>query len=763
MVRLSCHRSRTPSTGTARSVDDATGNELGRPRHRCDRRRCSRPVDVSDVGLSDIPGAAGRVALATKAATKQLRREVVEAAGRGGGQAVRALGDKAAVEALGIAKPGLRFGTRNASVRLPGPGALEEALSGALNRARAPLTNTGAATQLRKWGAARDLDKRAAVERLLTGKGSLSPLESAAHILQTDAGRVGERTTGGMFVREATDIGDELKDDANYVHMLEAGDLSHPGVARLAGLQDEVFQWQTNTGKWDPTVNPNAPINNASVGQRPNRVPHVLTEEGREVFGHENTIVPGKGAAAKPGEHQYSRVIVPGVDAKGDPISYKIGGHDFTPTEGSIREANDWAASVGLPKLYEDSPRKLAAVTVEQAQEAVGNARRYNTLSKLRVEDPNDPTNTVPAVASAYKSVATEDTLDKAASVAAGQARATALQPELERLQGKTARSKTWLDQTGSDIVANLTRENQIMFDIAGDLDQEARAALTAANKAARKLGDPDKAIQRVYAEADRQITKATDGLARSQKKLDDVIERQRQLELGNRRSRADVRRSLKAERTRLEAEVADATEVLRARDAMGAKLRRTIKREAGQAPVPDNQLAERLAGIEAERAAAVEAAEAAAAAAPPPTAVAPESVPLLPRSRPRRCRFRQSTPPSSTCGGKRSQMRLRQRVRKGCDIAATATNRRDRNQAIARARELTDRIANEEKRLAARATPTITRGPTPAPRGQGTASSESSGSAGAAARQDQRGCRGPCRRSPVRECCASSGQPADR
>ena len=77
---------------------------------------------------------------------------MVEAAGRGGGQAVRNLGDKAAIEALGIAKPGLRFGTRNASVRLPGTGALEEALSGALNRARAPLTNTGAATQLRKWG-----------------------------------------------------------------------------------------------------------------------------------------------------------------------------------------------------------------------------------------------------------------------------------------------------------------------------------------------------------------------------------------------------------------------------------------------------------------------------------------------------------------------------------------------------------------------------------------------------------------------------------
>ena len=145
--------------------------------------------------------------------------------------------------------------------------------------------------------------------------------------------------------------------------------------ARLAGLQDEVFQWQTNTGKWDPTVNPNAPINNASVGQRPNRVPHVLTEEGREVFGHENTIVPGKGAAAKPGEHQYSRVIVPGVDAKGDPSTYKIGGHDFTPIDGSIREVNDWATRSGCasctrtrhaswPRSPSNRPRKRSATPV---------------------------------------------------------------------------------------------------------------------------------------------------------------------------------------------------------------------------------------------------------------------------------------------------------------------------------------------------------------------------------------------------------------
>lgn len=538
------------------------------------------PLSWLTLGSAKVPGAAGRVALATSAQAKGLGREVVEAAGRGGGQAVRNLGDEAAVRALGIAEPGLRFGPRKISARIPGTGALEEALSGALNKVRAPLTGTKTATQLRKWGAARDPDTRNAVERLLTGQGSLGSLESATHILGTEAFRKGKRTTGGMFVREATQLGDELGDDPNYVHALERGDLSDPRVARFQQLQDDTFEWQTNTGKWDPAVNPNAPQNFASVGRRPNRVPHVLTDEGREVFALPTTRVPGGTASMEPGAQQYSRVIVPGVDAQGQPITYRIGGHDFTPVEGSVKEANDWAESVGLPKLYEDSPRKLAAITVEQAQEAVGNARAIREMRGLRVEDPNDPTQTVPALLSTTQGTATREQLDEAASVAAGAARARQVQPQLETIQAKVAGSQKWLDQQGADLVTNITRENQVMFDIATDLDDEARAALSAANKQARKLGDPQKAMNRVYAEADRLHKNATTKLEKAQKALGDVIERQRQLELGTRRERAGVRRSVAQRRAELEAAVADATEVVRQRDIWRKRLQRTVERD---------------------------------------------------------------------------------------------------------------------------------------------------------------------------------------
>ena len=529
------------------------------------------PLTYLTLGSAKIPGATGRVALATSAQAKNLGREVVEAAGRGGAQAVRDLGDQAAVRALDIAEPGLRLGPRRGSVRIPGTGALEENLSRALNKVRGPLADTKTATALRKWGAARDPDTRIAVERLLTGQGALGSEEAASHILGMEALRTGKRTTGGMFVREATQIGDELGDDPSYVHRLETGDLSDPRVARLAGLQDEVLQWQTNTGKWDPAVNPNAPQNFVSVGQRPNRVPHVLTKEGREVFELDATTVGGGMKAMEPGEHQYSRVITPGVDAKGQPISYKIGGQDFTPVEGSIKEANDWAASVGLPKLYEDSPRKLAAVTVEQAENAVGEARRIRTLRGLRIQDPNDPTKTVPAISSATQGTATKEVIDttaagKKGAAALGAERAGKLEPALAAVQGQVTGLKTGLEQQGKQIVEAITRRNETALQLATNLDNEAKAALTAANKAARKIGDPTKAVAKVTAASDKLQQQAAENLSRAESALADVVERQ-----GAAEGAAQAR--LATERARLEATVTDARNAVQERDALRAQL----------------------------------------------------------------------------------------------------------------------------------------------------------------------------------------------
>ena len=257
--------------------------------------------------------------------------------------------------------------------------------------------------------------------------------------------------------------------------------------------------------------------------------------------------------------------------------------------------------------------------------------------------------------------MATKEVLDKDLSVARGEAQARDIvEPELARIQGEAAANQKTLDQRAKYIVHNLHKQNETMFELATELDAEAKAALKAANAEARKLGDPDKAIQKVYAEADRLIRKATAGLERSQKRLDDIIERQRTLELGNRRQRAGVHRDIAKQRAALEAEVADATEVLKQRDAMGAKLRRTIKREeaAGRPPrlnkvdphetraarqareaewKMEDTLAE-LAALDARRGlGAVDTPPAAVMAEPPPAAVAPDVSAPKPRGRPKK------------------------------------------------------------------------------------------------------------------------------
>ena len=564
-----------PTFGFGDIVGNATGNKWADRIIGFGGDVAFDPMSWVTLGANKIPGATGRLGLALAATEKNLGREVVEAAGRGGGQAVRALGDDAAVAALGDAiRPGLRFGTRNANVRIPGTVKLEEALSGAINRTRAPLVNTRAAQKVREWGVSRDPKTRALIEQIVTGQGDLAPREAAATLIGRRARTGAANTIEAMFGNTAEDVGRAFRDDPNITHMMETG-VEDPRLEPWRSLEADILTAQRQRG--------------ASVGERPNRVSRVLTPEGRDIFELPTTNLGVAAAELQPGSQQFSRVIVPGVDEAGNPLKYRIvdeagNGGDFIPVEGTIREANDWARANDLPKLYEDSPALLAARTVEDAAGAVGEASYINALRNVRVADPNDPTRTVPAALSSTQGIATVDQLNKAKSEAAGATRVEQLQPQLEAIQGKQARGQEFLEQTASDIVANVHRENETMLRIATDLDDEARVALTAANAAARKLGDPDKQVERVFKTATRLHNDATKKLAKAETDLAKIVERQTAFERTARTQRrtgyGKAHADMLAERQRLEKLVGDATEVVRQRDLMRKRLDRTVARD---------------------------------------------------------------------------------------------------------------------------------------------------------------------------------------
>ena len=313
--------------------------------------------------------------MAGKAAEQQLGREVVEAAGRGGGRAVRKLGDEAAIKALGIEKPGIRFGVGARNVRLPGTGLLDEALSRVAATAREPLIDSRLAQGVRKWGASRDPELRAMVENVVTGgkANDLDLLASARHVTAENARRARSRYTVGRYERAATKFGNQFRDDLMIIHAIESG-ADTPQTRRWNELTAKVRQHQLDEG--------------ASVGELADGkpyVPRVLTDQGRVAFDKPTSAVPGRTAASAvgPEAQQFERTLKPRIDAEtGQPFTYTIDGQQFTPTTGTIQEANDWSQAALGYKLYEDSPAKLAASLVENASRAVGDAAYLKSLMK---------------------------------------------------------------------------------------------------------------------------------------------------------------------------------------------------------------------------------------------------------------------------------------------------------------------------------------------------------------------------------------------
>jgi hypothetical protein len=320
------------------------------------------PLTYTTGGINKIPGATGRLALATEAADKQLSDEVIRAAGQGGARAVRKLGDEAAVEALNLPKAGLRFGGHQ-GVRIPLTGRLDEALNAVTHGVSGLAADTSLGRGARLLGASRNPATRAAAESLV-GRGAeeLSPRVAANLVGATWREKAAQGAFTAALENTARDIAKKGKNNSAIVHAVEAGDLSNPVAAALDDLGKQLAVRQEQAG--------------VSVGRlaedKGGYVQRLITKQGREALEHDTSSFGGK-AAFGPGTQQFERVFQPGG-------KYTIMGKVYEPVKASIEETNAWALKNLGFKLYEDSPAKIAANMVREASESAGKVARLQSV-----------------------------------------------------------------------------------------------------------------------------------------------------------------------------------------------------------------------------------------------------------------------------------------------------------------------------------------------------------------------------------------------
>lgn len=378
------------------------------------------PLTYLTAGVNKIPGATGRLALAAEAAEKGLSEEAIRAAGQGGARAVRKLGEEGAVEALKLPEPGIRFGGQM-GVRIPGTGGLSEQLNALTHGVSGLAADTKFGRAVRMAGAARNPELRGAVESLV-GRGAekYTPSVAAEMVRSGWLAKAEQSLTTSIGENAARDIARKAKDDPALTHALETGDLSNPLVAKWHKLNQDMRAYAISKG--------------GSVGQLADEeltyAPRVLTKQGKADFAHATSNLRGAAEQFGAEGQQFSRVL-----KKGE--TYIIKGKEFKPLEGTIKEANDWGVRELGHKLFEDSPAKLSAYTVEQSAGTVGKAQRLQALAKgvhQKVFSTIDPRVT---------------SIDEAATRAASKETGGALADQLAPILGNVSAADEAVARTG--------------------------------------------------------------------------------------------------------------------------------------------------------------------------------------------------------------------------------------------------------------------------------------------------------------------------
>lgn len=399
------------------------------------------PLAYLTLGTGAFAGRSGRLALAQVLKKAGYADDVVQKAGRYGLSGFKS----AEREALGLsqllnrdAQSGLRF----MGNRIAGTEGISDVVAPRLAKVRSGLAETKVGTNLRNRVV--DEQLQPAIEKLLTGRGSMTPGQAAAGI---SSRRFGDGEAS-FFLNEISDeirdTGLKIADDANLrkngANLLEKGDVSNP-------LLRTVRDW------FDSTLNRMVNDYGLPIATRQRYVPHVWTNEGREILMADDALgVDLRRYLGMTDENIRGSQILEGRQLVGGK-TYRLDGREVNFGDGSIDSINAemrrvFGDRIGDVNVLEDDLVQLIDDYARFAHDAVRQQAYYNELKNIGVAKNTDEVLTEVVDQTASREARRADIEMRRAALGNAVQGETRAQRALER--GLDRVTKRWEQRMGS-------------------------------------------------------------------------------------------------------------------------------------------------------------------------------------------------------------------------------------------------------------------------------------------------------------------------
>ena len=334
------------------------------------------PSMLLTLGAGAFVGAGGRAALATKLLEAGASEALVSKAGKLGLAGLRS----AEREAYNLPRAGLYLGYGENALRIPGTTLPGAGLSKALAETRTLLGSTPVGGAIRRARTPEAFIQ--ASERLATGKGALSAKEATAILSGAKYMAGAQGVALAKINQELTPIIDGITDTGNpaaVTYALERGVADAPMAAEARQFLDNNFARMVESGQVTPEM------------YRPNYVPHVWSDAGKELLSSET-----------PFARDFRTAFGVTVDDVRAPSAararlfnvepgkvYKVAGKELTFATDTIDEINrvfrnEFPELAGA-NVLEDDIAKLLSGHARQTSQAVANGAFVKRLETLGV------------------------------------------------------------------------------------------------------------------------------------------------------------------------------------------------------------------------------------------------------------------------------------------------------------------------------------------------------------------------------------------